>query len=187
MGCQEDKGETYRTSASEQVVLALNLFVLRHGEAGAPLEAPEKDSERALTADGRREIGEVADFLAMQKIEFKLIATSPLKRAAETAEIVARKLRKLNAQVQWEELKPTADSNGLYEKLSKLGLKQQVLVVGHEPNLSGIIGEITGGKESVNLVLKKGGLAKVRINGFKPTISGELRWLLTPKLMRKMR
>ena len=160
--------------------------MLRHGEAGARLEAPEKDADRRLTPAGRREIAEIADFLATQKIDLKAIGTSPLKRTVETAEIVARKLRKLNVLQEWEELKPTGEPGSLFERLSRFGSRQQILIVGHEPYLSGMIGEVVGGKGSVNLAMKKGGLAKVRINEFKPAISGELRWLLTPKLMRKM-
>jgi phosphohistidine phosphatase len=168
------------------VARKLNLFVLRHGEAGARLDPPEMDANRPLTPAGRREIAEVAEFLASLKIEFKVIAVSPLKRAHETGEIAARKMRMLNRLEVWDELKPTGDTSGLYRKLSRLGSRQQVLLVGHEPHLSGMIAEIITGKTGVNLVLKKGGLAKLRINGFKPTISGELRWLLTSKLMRKM-
>ncbi len=92
----------------------------------------------------------------------------------------------LNQLEQWDELKPTADTSNLYQRLSRIGSRQEVLLVGHEPYLSGMIGEIIGGKNDVNLVLKKGGLAKVRVNGFKPSVSGELRWLLTIKLMRKL-
>lgn len=160
--------------------------MLRHGEAGARLEAPEKDADRRLTQAGRREIAEIADFLATQKIDLKAIGTSPLKRTVETAEIVARKLRNLNVLQEWDELKPTGEPGSLFERLSKFGSRQQILIVGHEPYLSGMIGEVVGGKGSVNLAMKKGGLAKVRINQFKPAISGELRWLLTPKLMRKI-
>ena len=160
--------------------------MLRHGEAGARLEAPEKDADRRLTTAGRREIAEIAEFLTAQKIDFKVIGTSPLKRTVETAEIVARKLRKLNVLQEWDELKPTGEPTSLFERLSKFGSRQQILIVGHEPYLSGMIGEIVGGKGSVNLAMKKGGLAKVRINEFKPAVSGELRWLLTSRLMRKM-
>lgn len=164
----------------------MNLFVLRHGEAGARLDAPEKDAERPLTAPGRREMADVAKFLSGQKVEFDVIASSPLKRSMETVEIVARKLRALNRVQEWDELKPTGDAESLFQKLSRIGSTKQVLLVGHEPYLTSMIAEIVAGKSSANLVLKKGGLAKVRVNTFKPTISGELRWILTPKLMKKM-
>ena len=150
------------------------------------MDAQERDAERPLTTEGRREITEVAEFISSLHIGFAVIASSPLKRAVGTAEIVARRLRSLNLMEEWEELRPTGDSAELFRKLSRLGSTKQVLLVGHEPYLSTMIAEIVAGKTSVNLVLKKGGLAKVRVNTFKPAVAGELRWILTPKLMKKM-
>ena len=126
--------------------------------------------------------------MALQSLgaRFDVVASSPLKRALETAEIVARKFKKLNQLEEWDELKPAGDTSKLFRKLSRLKVTSRILVVGHEPYLSSMIGEIVAGKTSLNLVLKKGGLAKVRINTFKPRISGELRWLLTPKMMTKI-
>jgi hypothetical protein len=37
-----------------------------------------------------------------------------------------------------------------------------------------------------NIVLKKAGLAKIRITSLIPEISGELRWLLTPRLLKRL-
>jgi phosphohistidine phosphatase len=48
-----------------------------------------------------------------------------------------------------------------------------------------MIGEIIG-TTSAKIILKKGGVAKVRMTSFTPEISGELRWLLTPKMITKM-
>ena len=131
-------------------------------------------------------MAQVAKFISSLRIEFAVVATSPLKRALATAEIVARKLRSLNRLEEWDELRPTGDSSELLRKLSRLGSTKQVLLVGHEPYLSAMIAEIVAGKTGVNIVLKKGGLAKVRVTTFKPTASGELRWILTPKLMKNM-
>jgi phosphohistidine phosphatase len=161
-------------------------LVLRHGEAGARIDAPEKDAERPLTPVGQREVADIATALQSLGTKFDLAASSPLKRALQTAEIVARKFKKLNQLEEWDELKPAGDTSKLFQKLSRLKTTSIILIVGHEPYLSSMIGEIVAGKTSLNLVLKKGGLAKVRINTFKPRISGELRWLLTPKMMTKM-
>jgi len=150
------------------------------------MDAPEKDAERPLTPVGRREVVDIAIALQSLGTKFDVVASSPLKRALETAEIVARKFKKLNQLEEWDELKPAGDTSKLFRKLSRLKVTSRILVVGHEPCLSSMIGEIVAGKTSLNLVLKKGGLAKVRINTFKPRISGELRWLLTPKMMTKM-
>ena len=69
----------------------MDLFVLRHGKAEPSSDEPE-DMKRALTAEGRNEIRKVARWMRSKKFGFNIIATSPLIRAHETAEIVARSL-----------------------------------------------------------------------------------------------
>lgn len=164
----------------------MDLFLLRHGEAGSRADSPGEDAQRPLTTAGRKEIARISESLQALGIGFDVIAASPLKRTLETAEIVARKFRKLNLLEKWEELKPTAESKDLYKKLARLKMDSTVMLVGHEPNLSSIIGDIIAGDPGVNIALKKGGLARVRIASFKPKISGELRLLLTPKLATKI-
>ena len=164
---------------------SLKLYVLRHGQAGAHIDDSSKDAVRPLTADGRKEIGEIANSLKRLDVSFELIASSPLKRALETAKIVADKLKTKNLE-QWDELKATGDSGALFTRLSRLKGKMRILLVGHEPHLSGIIGEIVSGKSNVHIVLKKGGMAKVSLDELRPKVSGELVWLLTPKLLKKL-
>jgi phosphohistidine phosphatase len=164
---------------------SLEIYVLRHGEAGARFDEPEKDEARPLTPDGRLEMTEVAKSLPKLGVDFDLIATSPLPRALQTAEIVARQYGMLNKLEKWDELRHPAENETLFKRLSHTKKGSSVLLVGHEPHLSGMIGEVISGSSGVNLVLKKAGLAKLEILAFKPKITGELRWLLTPKIVRK--
>jgi phosphohistidine phosphatase SixA len=60
------------------------------------------------------------------------------------------------------------------------------LVVGHEPYLSGMIGELITGSRQVRIILKKAGVAKVNVTSFLPKPSGELRWLMTPRQLKKV-
>ena len=77
-----------------------------------------------------------------------------------------------------------------YQKLSseQLFKQESVLVVGHEPYLSSLIGEIISeANTSIIIVLKKAGLAKIRITSQSAqTIHGELEWLLTPNIMKNI-
>jgi phosphohistidine phosphatase len=164
----------------------VELYVLRHGEAGKRLQAGGKDSERALTISGRAEVEAVAKALAKLNVNFDIIATSPLKRALQTAEILAKSSKAKKGTVEeWEELKPEGDRQELCHRLSRLKQENTVLIVGHEPHLSSMIGEIVFG-ESANIVLKKAGLAKIAISSFQPKLRGELKWLLTPKHLKKI-
>ena len=162
----------------------IDLFILRHGEAGNRMTVVEEDSERPLTPDGRAEMQKIAKSLKSIGLQTKQIYTSPLKRARETAEITA-KILNIPTLEEWDELKPDGSKVALYRKLERLEQNSRPILVGHEPYLTSMIGEIIGTKEA-RIVLKKGGLAKVRITSFTPRISGELRWLLTPKITARM-
>lgn len=172
------------TSAKTAPLTKIDLFILRHGEAGDRMTVVERDSERPLTLEGRAEMQKIAKSLKAVGLQTDQIFTSPLRRARETAEIAATIL-KIPAMEQWDELKPDGSRSTLYRKLARLEQNSRVMIVGHEPYLSSMIGEIIG-TIGARLVLKKGGLGKVRITSFTPKISGELRWLLTPKMITKM-
>jgi len=162
----------------------IDLFILRHGEAGNRMTVVEKDSERPLTPEGRTEMQKIAKSLKAIGLQTDRIYTSPLRRARETAEIAA-KILEIPTLEEWDELKPDGSKTGLYRKLARLEQNLRPILVGHEPYLTSMIGEIIG-TTSAKIVLKKGGVAKVRITSFSPRISGELRWLLTPKIIAKM-
>jgi phosphohistidine phosphatase len=162
----------------------IDLFVLRHGEAGNRMSVLAEDSERPLTREGRIEMQKIAKSLKAVGLRTNQIYTSPLKRARETAEITARILKDPKLE-EWDELKPDGSKAALYRKLARFEQNSRLILVGHEPYLSSMIGEIIG-TTGARLVLKKGGLGKVRITSFTPQISGELRWLLTPKMITKM-
>jgi phosphohistidine phosphatase len=163
----------------------LEIFVLRHGEAGLKSDDPEKDDARPLTRDGRSEIEQIALSLHRLGVKIDLVASSPLPRSLQTAEIVARRYKLLNELEQWDELKPSGEIGASFRRLARLKTGSNLLIAGHEPQLSGMIGQIISGTSEVNLVLKKGGLAKLEILGFKPKVTGELRWLLTPRLLKR--
>jgi phosphohistidine phosphatase len=168
----------------------VEVYLLRHGEAGNRTLVAANDTERALTAAGKQEIEEVGEGLAALGFEFDLIVTSPLKRAKETAAIVNKAMSRKGAVEEWPELSPEGNRDAFYRRLGKLRPGSEVLCVGHEPYLTTAIGEVTGrsgeGSAGFRISLKKGGLAKLSVTGFNPKITGELRWLLTPKQIRKM-
>ena len=162
----------------------IDIFILRHGEAGNRMTVVEKDSERPLTPEGRTEIREIAKSLKTVGLQTDRIYTSPLRRARETAEIAAKALN-IRTLEEWDELKPDGSRAELYRKLARLEQNSRPILVGHEPYLTSMIGEIIG-TTGAKIVLKKGGIGKVRITSFTPRISGELRWLLTPKIITQM-
>ncbi|HLQ06326.1 MAG TPA: phosphohistidine phosphatase SixA [Nitrososphaerales archaeon] len=168
----------------------MEIYLLRHGEAGQRVPVASRDLERALTAAGKEEIEEIGEAMAEMEYEFDVIATSPVKRAKDTASLVNKALKRKSGVEEWAELSPEGDREALYRRLAKLRPGSIVMCVGHEPYLTAAISEIAGkgnGESSgFRIALKKGGMARLSVAGFSPRISGELRWLLTPKQIRKM-
>jgi phosphohistidine phosphatase len=167
----------------------MNLYLLRHAEAGKRMAIAVRDRGRALTVAGKEEMEEVGEALAEAGLKFDVVATSPMKRARDSALIVNKALKRKASVEEWPELSPEGSREAFYRRLAKLKLGSSVACVGHEPYLTTAIGEIIGrsdlGQAGLRIALKKSGLAKISVTGFSPRINGELRWLLTPKQIRK--
>jgi phosphohistidine phosphatase len=166
----------------------LELYVLRHGEAVKNVQSgpSASDADRPLTLTGKKQVEEISYFLRNLNIKFNLILSSPLKRGHQTAFILAKIFKIVDRIEDCNELKPEGDKQVLIEKLSKLKEDSSVLIVGHEPFLSSFICDIAFGNPNGNLALKKGGFARLRILSKFPNMTAELRWLMTPSLMRRV-
>jgi phosphohistidine phosphatase len=164
----------------------MDLYIMRHAEAGNRLPAQARDAERSLTAKGKEELEDVARALSRLKMRPDHIVSSPLKRSRETASIVAKALKERDKVEIWDELKPEGSKQELFKRLSKLKPESSVLCIGHEPYLTQVINEVMGHQGVPRIVLRKGGLARLSIKAFHPKVEGELRWLLTPRLLKRM-
>jgi phosphohistidine phosphatase len=152
----------------------MKLCFLRHGEADWP-NWNKPDDERPLTERGRKEMKQVAKFLERLKFTPDAILTSPLPRASQTAEIVAKRL---GIELQTE---PALAHGFNLDRLRRLITKTKsecVMVVGHEPEFSAVIGELTGG----DVKLSKAGVALLEVN--RGCTSGTLLWLFPPKFSK---
>jgi phosphohistidine phosphatase len=164
----------------------MDIYLFRHAEAGKRIPARARDIERSLTVEGKEELEDVARSLARLKIKPDHIVSSPLKRTRETADIVAKALKQRGKVEIWDELKPEGSKLDLFKRLSKLKPEATVLCVGHEPYLSQAINEVMGHQGPPRILLRKCGLARLSVRAFNPKVEGELRWLLTPRLLKRM-
>jgi phosphohistidine phosphatase len=165
----------------------MELFILRHGEAGQR-STQASDRVRPLTSAGKVEILEIGKALKVMGLKFDLVVTSPLKRAYDTAMIVSD-IFKIGNRVQvWNELAPEGKRTEIYRKISQLREEYAVLVVGHQPLLGEIVSDmIHKGKSSpCNLLLKKGGVVRLRLLTKSNIPRGELRWLLSPRILKNI-
>jgi phosphohistidine phosphatase len=153
----------------------MELYFLRHGAADWP-DWNKPDDERPLTKRGKKEMREVAKFLARLRVRPTLIVTSPLPRASQTAEIAADYLK---AKLRKDELlAPGFGMNELRTVLKRHRAKV-LMLVGHEPDFTTVISGLTGG----SLKLSKAGVALVDADP--ESEEGKLRWLFPPKFARK--
>jgi phosphohistidine phosphatase len=157
----------------------MDLVILRHGKAG-PSASDDGDAARALTTEGRDAIRKVGLWMQKRQFRFDLIATSPLARACETAGIVAGLLGQEDQITVWDELGPSGSPDAICLRASQAPPGAVILMVGHEPDLSALIGYIITAGRDASVALAKGGLAKIRDFSHDTAPSGELEWLLTP-------
>jgi phosphohistidine phosphatase len=153
--------------------MARQLWLLRHAEAEP--HGTRSDSERRLTTRGEQQARAAGAALARLDPSFESVLFSPKTRARQTAELAAEAWER-SQRALLEEHAPLAagfDGGDALQALSAIGADGRLLVVGHEPDLSRTIGELTGGRVD----LKKGALAVVRLEG----VGGELAVLMRPR------
>ena len=151
----------------------MRLYFLRHGAADWP-DWERPDEERPLTKAGRTEVHEVGKFLAALKVRPDVILTSPLPRAAQTADIAAEHLK---ARAREEKLlAPGFRIEDLMRLLRKYP-QQILMLVGHEPDFTLAITALSG----ASLKLSKAGVALLDLNLRK----GKLLWLFPPKIAKR--
>ena len=156
-------------------------YFLRHGPAGDRETWKGSDSQRPLTRDGRKRIAREARTMADLRLELARVITSPLARARQTAQIVADELDLKDALVEDPRIDLGFSADRLASVLRDYQDANAIMLVGHEPSMSGVIAEVVGG---ANLDFKKGALACVEIGSLAPP-RGRLIWLATPKLLTR--
>jgi len=149
--------------------MAPQLWLLRHGEAVPHDSKP--DAERELTARGERQAFAAGAALARLGVEFDGCYASPKVRALDTARLACRALG-IEPVVETS-LAAGFERDDAVALLRAHGDDGRVLVVGHEPDFSQVVHDLTGG----SVDFKKGGVAAVR----EQRGSGELLVLLRPR------
>jgi len=166
---------------------AYEFYIMRHGIAVTRGSAGfSDDAKRPLTPEGKKKMQEIARGLSKLGFDVDWIVSSPLLRAAETAEILAASLG-LKVPVDFcDALGPGGSPEALITFLAKHPHRKRVLVVGHEPDLSLMGARLIGAGRHANLTFKKGGCCLITFDEFPPKSPGQLVWWLTPRLIRKM-
>lgn len=154
----------------------LELYFLRHADAGDPAEWQGEDADRPLSKKGRRQARRLGKSLAELKFRPDALITSPKLRAADSARIVGRALG-VKPETDQRLAGALGDSD-LRAVLTGLpGAARRVVLVGHDPEFSTLVSWLVGAP----LSLRKGALARTDLpNRTVAAGAASLRWLLPP-------
>lgn len=115
------------------------LYVVRHADAEP---AKTTDEERCLTPKGERQAAKIGEFCAKQEFTVDPVFSSPLVRAVQTAEILAKPLR-ANVKIS-RTLAAGMTPDRLRAFLREQRSFDSFLIVGHEPDLSRAVADLLG-------------------------------------------
>jgi phosphohistidine phosphatase len=164
----------------------VNLYIMRHAEAEDEVESGG-DEARPLTARGRERISDAAGGLRALGLRFDAIVTSPLLRAAETAELVANEYSNNPPPQVLPALSPDISAREALAALAPFGRYGSVLAVGHEPQLSKLVAVLLASNGAVAIRFRKGACVALDLPKAIEPGAAELRWMLTQRQLRKLR
>jgi phosphohistidine phosphatase len=147
----------------------MNLYILRHASAGTRRLNPILDLKRPLDKEGKEHCLRLAHLLRAMKVSFDLVISSPLKRALQTAQFVATETGYEAQIVLSNGLAPEANFADFQKMLQTVNGSENLLVVGHSPNLQAFLGGLlvqqgpAAGKVIPQVRLRKGTLARVSL------------------------
>ena len=163
----------------------LELYLIRHGIAAERGDDYPDDSKRPLTNDGISSLRKEVEALEILDVAFDHIITSPLVRTKQTAEIFAQHLPSKPSMSTSDSLAPAGSPAGVVQDVVKHARKGRIALVGHEPNLGELAARLIGAKTPIEF--KKGGICRIDFEVLPPKGTGQLRWFVTPKMLRKIR
>ena len=164
---------------------AFELYIIRHGLAEERGEAWPDDTKRPLTEDGMARLRRASRSLARVGVAIDVVLTSPLVRTRQTAEIFAAAFSPHPAIVTTDTLVPGASTAGVIAELEKHARKKRIAIVGHEPGIGDLAARLAGMRREMEF--KKGAICRIDVDALPPSGPGDLRWMLTTKILRSIR
>jgi phosphohistidine phosphatase len=159
------------------------VYFLRHASAGHHIANPARDEKRPLDEQGIVQCTDVGRALNAMDVHVDAVISSPLKRATQTASLVANEIGFDGKLQLTPALRPNATIEAFRELLEKNASLEAVVVVGHNPSLSQFLSLMISENASERAVdLKKGTVARVDASGG----MGTLKWVLTPKIVQTL-
>jgi phosphohistidine phosphatase len=162
----------------------LELYLIRHGIAADRGADYPDDAKRPLTSEGIAQLRKAAKALNSLRVELDHIITSPLTRTKQTADVLAEHLSSKPSVSNSDALTPAGSTAAVFQELAKHMRKGRIALVGHEPNIGELAARLIGSRTPI--AFKKGAVCRIDFEIFPPKGTGQLRWFLTPKMLRKL-
>jgi phosphohistidine phosphatase len=161
------------------------LYLIRHGLAEDRGDAWPDDAKRPLTEDGMSRLRKSARGLARLGVSLDTVLTSPLVRARQTADIVAGAFDPRPTIVTVESLGTEGTFAAVVADLEKHSRKPRIALVGHEPAIGELAARLIGSRHAFEF--KKGAVCRIDVEDLPPNSPGDLRWFLTPRVLRSVK
>jgi phosphohistidine phosphatase len=160
------------------------VYFVRHANAGQTLQNPKRDARRPLDQLGIEQATLMGRALASADIQVDEVISSPLKRATQSASLMANELGFDGKIVYSTALAKETDFAQFRQLLRKHSRREAIMLVGHNPSLSQYLSLLlTGGASDQTAQLKKGSVARVEVGSRDRAV---LHWCLTPRLVRSI-
>ena len=163
------------------------LILLRHAPAASrdPRRWPD-DRDRPLSEEGAAEFLEAARGLSLLLAEKGEILTSPLRRARQTAGLLHRAWTGSSSPRLFLPLNETGDAASLLAAVGRRPWRGDRVLVGHEPQLVGLVGLALTGEAIPVADLSRGGAIALTFSGAPGPQRGALLWGLNRKQLRRL-
>jgi len=158
----------------------MNLYLMRHANAGIPRESIKLDAKRGLIKEGKEQCMLMGRMLGALKVTPELIVSSNLKRAMQTAQFVGNELGYEGKVEISLALAPDATFADFSKMLEKYADRQDLLLVGHNPSLFQFLGRLITGNGAAGVRMRKGSVARIDMDKHPPL----LQWLIDPRMAR---
>lgn len=165
----------------------MKLYLIRHSNAIDPGTPDyEDDSQRPLTEKGRDKMHKIASALKGLGVKPNLIISSPYIRARQTADILAKVLKYKPELTINEALIPMGNADDIIGEINEKYSVDELMLVGHEPCLSGLIGMLIAGNPEIDVNMKNGGVCCLSIDDLHTDRKAVFEWLLPPKILTEL-
>ncbi|HVX14707.1 MAG TPA: histidine phosphatase family protein [Pirellulales bacterium] len=161
----------------------MTIYIVRHAWAEDRDESVyPNDDLRPLARKGRKRFRRLARRLAKRGFDVGHIATSPLVRCRQTADILAEYAASEPLIAELDALRPGSQLEPLLEWTGKQD-GQDVAWVGHAPDVEQLAAVLIGGAQAM-IGFDKGAVAAIAFEGPPVTGKGVLRWLAVAELLK---